>query len=258
MGIIGLDIFLPIHLRYKGCTLCSIITISPLMGEFTVYNFEGFNDADARRYQKKLDVFHERVKGQLKQIKDNSADVKIEKCPSGKGLFHRGREVIEAGVQIAWMYATIMPIMWFNKHHKDRRYSLHHKFLCRQVVFDGKPVLKQHPHPWNLSFVNHSCDANCAWQWVWCGDVEFLVLFTKRKVEPGQQLTVHYNNGEPTGYMTPVQSLREGGVPEKDIVHCTCAHPEACPEGMGYDRLVMERSGVRTPAGKAARKRKRE
>ena len=211
----------------------------------TVYILEGFNEKQMPKARKKLDKFHEQVSGDLLEIETNSFTFKVQfgKSITGAGLFNRGRVHIPAGTRIAYLIAIVMPIMHFKQRpeeERDRSYSFVKKWMGTDRWFDGKPMLEEYDVPWNLSFVNHSCDPNCAMEWHDEFPLPLLILTTTKDIPPNGQLTSDYNNGMESGYMVPVSSLV--GVPKEDIVFCACAYPLKCPLERGFDRLAMERS----------------
>ena len=215
------------------------------MTKHTVYDLEGLGG----KHQERLDAFHMEVSEELKAIQEDNEKygLRIGDSETGAGGFS-GDEVIPAGTRIAYLIASIMPIMHFKRRpesKRDRRYSFVKKWMGTERWFDGKTMLKKHRKPWNVSFFNHSCNPNCKMVWNEKTKGSLLVLTTIKDIPPNTQLTSDYNNGKRSGYMTPVSRLIKEGVPKEDIVDCACAYPVKCPKKCGFDKLAMERSIAR-------------
>jgi hypothetical protein len=176
-----------------------------------------------------IDLFWEIERSTLSQIAQSSAKYQILKMPVpylGFGLVNGGRSIppktlVAAYLSDSFEFHTANPFSnyIFN-------YGACPSLGKRIVELDGEPRLLEHVNL-NASYVNHKCkEANCEYEWIHI----FLVVRTKRWIQPYEQLTAQYQTGSSKYFhnRAKTQKLAKGGF---KVCPCLCDAPLQCPLG---------------------------
>lgn len=223
-----------------------------------------------------MDAYNKAAQRSVSRILDNIEKfrIKIERSRFGYGIFHRGNG-IPRNTRVGFYDGEMATSRYTNDHEKGAAYAFNFdEFAGIKFSIIGS---QQH---WNGngSFFNHSCFPNCAAE---CKQLGFfvkkplclIVITALRNIEPGEELTIDYNEGHvETGshsrntgletYWRPLSDFEHA--PEWSFTRCACQVDKKgkpfCPKQRAFWNYMTKEENTRCSKetrenrGKALRK----
>jgi hypothetical protein len=204
-------------------------------------NVRGFSAGVKAKLLLELQNFHCEVYPNVRRIVQNNRDfgIHVEETRFGDGLFNGPRRIPRKDIPFAFYISSISLDAQYQRD-RDSTYG----YCIDRTIFGYNCTLDAKFHvadkqQYSGGLLNHSCTPNCYGAAVTepTTDVPYLVFYSDRAIEPGEQLFIDYNEGTKLlatgGYWEHTSNLTH--VPEWALRLCGCNHPAICPKRRGYD-----------------------